>query len=299
MRKFVICTDSSCDLERPLREKYNLDYASMHYSYDGIDMECRCDWENLPAPDFYNIMREGKRILTSQIPNASLTEMFEHHINEGYDILYLACSSALSASVKVSYVVREELAKKYPEARIVCVDTLRACAGLGLICIMAARLRDEGKTIDEVAEWVENNRLKINQIGSVDKLVYLKRAGRISAASAIFGGLLNIKPIIISDVNGMNHSVAKVKGRMTSLTTIADMFKECYEVSDAPIFITHADCYDDAEILKAEIIKRLPEGANPEIFITYVGAAVGASVGPGMIGVYCFGKEVTVDSNKA
>lgn len=298
MKSFVIVTDSCGDINKSLREKYDVDYVPMHYTYGERDLVASLDWEELSAPDFYNVMRGGTRIITSQANVATYEEAFERYLAEGLDILSISCSSALSASVKASYTARDVLLAKYPERKIYCIDSLMSCGGLAILCIMASRMREAGKSIDEVAEWVTENRLNVNQEATVEKLLYLKQAGRVSAASAFFGGILNIKPIIISDVCGRNVSIEKVKGRALSFKRIADRFAEEYVPSDAPIFISHADCLADAEALKAEVLARLGDTA-PEIVVDYIGPIVGASVGPGTVGVWFFGKKVTFDAEAA
>lgn len=155
MRKFVIVTDSCGDMPKDLREKYDVEYVPMHYAYDGKDVIASLDWEYLSAPDFYNLMRDGKRITTAQVNEISFVESFNKFVDEGKDVLYLACSSALSASINTSYRVRDAILAKHPEAKIVCVDSRNSCSGLALLCIRASELRAEGKTIEEVAEWVE------------------------------------------------------------------------------------------------------------------------------------------------
>lgn len=294
MKKYVILTDSGCDLEQNLREKFGIEYLPMHFSCEGKEYDVDLDWKELPAKDFYNAMRAGKRFISSQVNVAQYKAAFEKYVSEGYDVLSVSTSSQISASVKASYVAREEVLKAYPDAKIICVDTLRACFALGLLAIRAGELRAEGKTIEEVATWIEENKLTVNMIGSVDKLTYLKQAGRVSAASAFFGGLLNIKPIIIADALGRNFACAKVKGRKVSMEKIAQMAKEAWE--DVPyqrVMICHADCIEEAEELKQMLFAAL--GKEVDVHIGYVGSAVGASVGPGMLGLFFFGKEVTIN----
>ena len=151
MKKFAIITDSCSDLNKDLREKYDIDYVPMHYSYDGKDVVASLDWEELSAPDFYNVMRGGTRIFTAQVTANDYKEKFESYLEKGYDILSISCSSALSASVKASYIVRDELCAKYPDAKIICIDSLISCAGLGMLVIEASKKRAEGKSIEEVA----------------------------------------------------------------------------------------------------------------------------------------------------
>lgn len=294
MKKFVIVTDSCSDLSRDLREKYNVEYIPMHFSFNDTDYVADLDWGTFSAREYYDVMRNGTRIFTSQVNAHEYVEAFEKYINEGYDILSISCSAALSASVKASYAAKDTVLEKYPDAKIFCIDSLISCGGLALLCMKAAMLRNEGKAIEEVAQWVEENKLNFRQEGTVDKLVYLKQSGRISAASAFFGGLLNIKPIIISDVKGRNVSVEKIKGRSVSIKRLAERFAESYVESELPIVISHADCIEDAEAAKAELLKLYP---NAEIITCYVGPIVGASVGPGMMGVYYYGAKETFDAD--
>lgn len=291
MREYVIITDSCSDLDKKKREEYNIEYVPMHYTYNGKEVVALLDWEELPPKDFYDVMRSGTRIFTSQVNALDYKETFEKWLNAGYDVLYISCSSALSASIKSSLLVRDELMNAYPDAKIICVDSLCACMGLGLLTIRAAELREEGKTIEETAAWIEKNRNTMHQECTVDSLQYLKQAGRVSAASAFFGGILNVKPIIISDAIGRNNAVEKVKGKKKAFSRIVERVKEQFEqVPYQRVFISHADCIDAAEEMKELILKALP---NVEVEIGYIGPIIGATVGPGTIGVYFYGKEVT------
>lgn len=295
MKNYVIVTDTGCDLEKELREKFDIEYVPMRYSFEGKDYEADLDWSQISAPDFYNHMREGKRFITAQVNVATYKAAFKKFLDEGKDILSVSCSSGLSASIEASRVAANELLKDYPEAKIVCVDGLRACYALGMLAIRASELRAEGKSIDEAAAWIEANKHNVHMIGSVDKLTYLRQAGRVSAASAFFGGLLNIKPIIIADAQGKNFALEKVKGRKTSFQRIVELAKAGYE--DVPyqrVFICHADCREEAEELKAMLFAAL--GKEVDVHIGYVGPCVGASVGPGMLAVFFHGKKVTVNA---
>lgn len=300
MKKFVILTDSCSELPLDLRNEYDVDYVPMHFSCEDKDYIADLDYKEISVRDFYNLMRDGKRVITAQANTAQYLEVFERYINEGFDILSISCSSALSASVKASYAARDELLAKYPEAKIICIDSLVSSIGEGLLTIKASMLRSEGKSIDEVAEWVENNKLRFNQNGCPDKLTYLKQAGRVSAASAFFGGLLNIKPIIISDVKGRNVAVEKIKGKKAALNRVAELIAEEYEDSDIPLGIAHADCEEEMKELRTLMLDKLSakgvDVSKVKVVITYVGPIVGASVGPGTLVAYCFGKEVTYDA---
>ncbi|MBR2384038.1 MAG: DegV family protein [Clostridia bacterium] len=300
MKKYVIVTDSCSDLEKVDRERYNIEYLKLHYAVNGEQYDADLDWQGLSFEEFYGIMRKGDRIITAQINTTEYVMQFEKFLLEGCDILYIGCSSALSGSVKASTVARDELLQRYPDGKIICVDSLNASMGLGMLCIVASKLRDEGKTIEEVATWVEDNRRYVHQEATPEKLIWLKQAGRISASKAFIGGLLNVKPIIISDVNGANVSVEKVKGRTASFERIAQRFKERFvNYPYQMIYFVHGDCIEDVKDLAKEVEKVLPEEAkNIQINIRKLGPAIGASCGPGMIGLYFFGTEETYDGSK-
>ena len=293
MKKFVIISDSCCDLSKDLREKYDVSYVPMHFIFDGEDHIADLDWTEFSVSEYYDIMRGGKRITTAQVSADDYRTAFENAIKDGCDVLYISCSSALSASVTASYAVRDELMQKYPDAKIVCVDSLTACTGLGLLCMTASELRAAGKTLDEVAQWLEEHKLEAHQEATPEKLNYLKQAGRVSATSAFFGGLLNIKPIIISDAQGRNLAVEKVKGRQTSIARLAERMQADFKTVDyQKIFVVHADCEEGAAALKKEIVARMPE-LEKDIQTGVIGPIIGATVGPGTLAVYYFGDKVT------
>ncbi len=298
MKKYIIITDSCSDLGSALREKYDIQYAPMHYVCEGEDHIASLDLTDEEWHEFYESMRNGKRMKTAQVAQKDFEIIFEKAINDGYDVLYIACASGLSASIHSSRIVRDELLAKYPDAKIVCVDSLNSCMGLGILCITAAEMRAAGKSIDEVAAWLEEHKLEMHQEATVDKLTYLKQAGRVSATSAFFGGLLNIKPIIISNVKGENQAVEKVKGRHTSIVRLAERMQEDYrDVPYQKVFVVHADCLDELQDLKKEIVARIP-ALEGKIETSWIGPCVGISVGPGTMAVYFFGNEVTTTSEK-
>ena len=298
MKKFVIISDTSCGLVKEEREKYGIECVNMYYCYDGNTVLATIDWEDISAKEFYDLMRSGKKITSAQVSAFAYKEKFENALAQGLDVLYLGTPAVLSNSVNVSYLVRDELQKKYPDSKIICMDTYSCMFGLGLMCIKAAELRDTGNSVEETAEWLANHSQNFHQVGTVDKLEYLKRAGRVSATSAFFGGLLNIKPIIICDLKGRNAAIEKVKGRKNSLNKMIEYFKENYiaGVCDQ-IYISHADCLDEALEVKKMVEEVIGEDKT-EIKIGYVVSTIGASVGPGMIGLYFYGKDITYDAEK-
>ena len=293
MKKFVIVTDSCSEMNRELRERFDVDYIPMSMTVQGKVMDADLDWQEVSVKEFYENMRNGGRVTTAQITAAKYKERFEQYIKDGCDVLSITCSSALSASIHSSIAARDELLKVYPDSKIICIDSLMAGFGLGMMCIHASEMRAEGKTIEETAAWVEANKLKVHQECTVDKLTYLKQAGRVSAASAFFGGLLNVKPIIISDAVGNNAAVEKVKGRQTSIDRVVERFKEQYE--DVPyqrIFVGHADCEEEGLKFKENIMEAMPN-KNVEVYFGNIGPIIGGSAGPGTLAVYFYGTEVT------
>lgn len=295
MRKFVIVTDSCGDLSKDLRDKYNVEYIQMHVIIDEKEYMADIDFNEIPYHDFYELMRNGTRITTAQVTALEFEAKFEEYVKNDLDVLYISCSGTLSASIKASIVAKNAVLQRHPEAKIICVDSLNSCFGLGIMCMVASEKRDEGMTIEEVANWIEENKLTVNQECTVEKLTYLKQAGRVSAAKAFFGGLLNKKPIIISDAQGRNHALETVKGRRASMERIADRMKE--EILDVPhqkIVVCHADDEEAGKELQRIIESRFPD-EKLDIYLGKIGPIIGSSAGPGTIAVYFFGKEVTVN----
>lgn len=292
MREYAIITDSTSNLTKDLRDKYNVDYAYMEFLYNDKNFKADLDWNEIKPHEFYDLMRNGKKIRTTQVQYFEFKEKFTNYLKEGKDILYISCSSALSGSINSAYTVKTELLEEYEDAKIFIVDSLISCFGQGYLTMKASELRSEGKTIEEVAQYLEQNRLKVNQIATVDNLEYLKRAGRVKATSAFFGNLLGVKPIIMSDAKGQNYAFKKVKGRQNSLSYLVDYVKEnIIDSEEQIIYIAHADCLDETNKIKERIEKEIP---CKGIVIDYIGPIVGATVGPGTIILYFVGKEVTI-----
>jgi len=291
MSKFAIVTDSCADLDAALRQKYDIDYVNMRYIYDDRDVPASLDWEFMPYHDFYDLMRKGVRIKTAQVPDTEYEEKFISYLKKGMDILLISCSSALSSSFAAGKKVARDLSEKYPERKILCIDSLNSCMGLGLICMWASHLRCKGMTVEEVFAEVESHKLCANQFATVQDLNYLKRAGRVKAAAAFFGGIMQVKPVIISDAKGQNFAIEKAKGRKASLSRIVELFLESYDKDFYfnDVYVAHADDIAAAEQMRAVLREKL--GDDVKIEISVIGPIVGASVGPGTVAVYGFGKK--------
>lgn len=289
MSTFDIITDSTSDLSLELREKYGIDYCKMEFSLEDKTFRASLDWDEISSREFYDSMRKGKIFKTVQVTVKTFDEKFKEHLDKGNDILYIACSSGLSGSVNTASVIAGELRSAYPGRKIVCIDSLISGLGQGSMAIKAAQMRDEGKTLEETAAWIEEHKLFYNQYGTVESLDYLKAAGRVTASSAFFGNLFSVKPILISDLEGHNLAVKKVKGRKSSLDEIAQMTAKYIENPlEQTIYIGHADDEAAANTV-SEKIKELIPGVSTSLYV--IGPIVGASVGPGTIIVFYYGKH--------
>lgn len=295
MREFVIFGDSTCDLDKDLRAKYGVEYVAMNYSIDDIEYVASLDFESHSAKEHYDLMRSGKRVFTTQVPKNVYYDAFKAVLDEGKDLLYVSCSSALSASINTAMLVAKELNENAGEQRIFCVDSLISSLGQGYLLMCASKKRQEGLSAEQTAAYLEQIRLKVNQCGTVESMEYLRRAGRVKASKAFLGNLFGVKPIIISDIKGQNYAYKKAKGITNARAAIADHIVDAADGVYDTLLISHADCEEDALLLRDEILKR---AEFKQIIIGYIGPIVGASVGPGTVIAFTFGKEVTVEGNE-
>lgn len=296
MSNFALVSDSTCDLDRAMREQYDIDYVRMNYVIDGTEYPASLDWEGHSAKEYYDMMRNGTRIRTTQVSRDTYTECFKGYLEKGMDVVYISCSSALSGSVNLAKLIANELVSEYPDNRVYCIDSLCSSFGQAMMVLYASNLRSAGKGAKEVADAVEGMRLNINQSGTVESLEYLRRAGRVKASKAFFGNLFGVKPIIISDIIGQNYAVKKAKGMKNALAEIAAMMKDAIEpAGEECLFISHADAEGTAEMLRDEILKVVP---FKNVHIGCIGPIVGASVGPGTVIAFCYGKEVTIEGRE-
>lgn len=298
-REFIVVVDSSSNLSKEYRDANNIPYVKMGLTkkFKDHDQEviADIDWEVYSNKELNDWMRDGIIIKTSQVSNSEFTNVFSKLAREGKDILYIACSSALSGSYNFSLTIRDEILETYPDTKIVCVDSLNCDHAIALMAMDAIDMKNEGKTIEEVTQYLEENKLCYNQIGTVETLEFLKRAGRIKASKAFFGNIFGVKPIIISDIKGNNYAVRKVKGRKNSLIELVNDLKVVMEGhKDNIVFICHGDSIVDANFLKDLIEKEV----NPkEVIIRPLGPIVGASTGPGTMVLYAKGNLETREGN--
>ena len=295
MSKVSVLLDSTCDLTPELLKKYDLDYCEMGFSIEDKEYAASLYWDQGFTPsDFYQYMRDNKnkRILTIQTREKTFEDKFSERIKKSMDVLYISCSSALSGSINTGRSVAKRLMEENPGSKIVCVDSL--CSGMsqGILGIWASNLAKEGKSVDEIAKYIEERKLNMNQWATVGELTYLKNAGRVKASKAFFGNLFNVKPIIISDAKGNNFAYKKVKGRENALIEIAESVKNnILDAENQIVAVCHADCLEDAEKLKKLIEERVK---CKEILVMPLGPILGISCGPMTISAFHYGKEVTL-----
>lgn len=291
MRNFVVLVDSTSDLKLETRKQYNIDYVAMNYVVDDNEYPASLDWESHSYKEYYDMMRNGKIIKTTQVPGPVYEAKFEEIAANDMDVIYISCSSALSGSINTAKSVAQKVMDAHPGMTICCVDSLISSLGQGLMAIKASQLRNQGKTVEETAKYIEDNRLKVHQCGTVADLEFLKRAGRVTASSAFFGNMFGIKPILISDTKGQNLAVKKVRGAKQAKAEIAnDVAVNVIDPEDQTLYISHADCIEDAELLRDEITKAVK---FKDCYINTIAPIVGASVGPGTIIAFYVGTEVT------
>ncbi|MBQ8004303.1 MAG: DegV family protein [Oscillospiraceae bacterium] len=285
MNDFVIITDSGCDISAEILSRRGIRSQSLTFRFTDEDREYKN--EDLSAKDFYDKMRAGAAAKTSAINIEGFKEIFREELQNGRDVLYLGFSSGLSNTYNAGRLAAEELLEEFPERRVIAVDTLCASAGQGLIVMLAADKKDEGKGIEEVARYVMEIRLKLCHWFTVDDLKYLKRGGRVSPTVAFVGGMLNIKPVMHVDDEGHLVNVSKVRGRKTALRTIADKYAELALDKSGKVYISHGDCMDDVNEIKGYLEEK---GAKVEL-ITDVGPVIGSHSGPGTLAVFFLGSE--------
>lgn len=285
-RKYILMSDSTCDLPAELYSQLGVKILKLSFEIDG---QSHSDGD-MDYHEFYDKMRNGSLTKTSQISPAQAEAAFEKQIKNGLDILYLSFSSGLSGTFNSACMARDNLLEKYPDARIVCIDSLCASTGEGLLLYKAWEKMCEGYDIDELARWIEENKLHVCHLFTVDDLVYLQRGGRISKVTAVAGAILGIKPILHVDDEGRLVAIGKVRGRKQSLNKIIELMCERIEGYENPVIgISHGDCWGDADYI-AELARR-KLGQETKVITSYVGTVIGAHSGPGTLAFFFMGDK--------
>ena len=283
---YQIITDSCCDFPTPMYETLGLSFVPLSVEFRG---ETNDDRNDDSLKEMYDGLRSGHAAKTSAVNPSRWGEVIEPALSAGQDVLVLAFSSGLSTTYQSAVIAAEELGEKYPERTIRVVDTLCASMGQGLLVWYACKKRDEGLSLEELYSWVMENRLHLCHWFTVDDLMYLKRGGRISAATALVGTMLQIKPLLHVDDEGHLISMSKARGRKAAIDALVRKAQELGAGYDnSTMFISHGDCREDAEYLAQQLKEKC---GVKEVVISYVGAVIGSHSGPGTLALFFLGSH--------
>lgn len=287
MKEFVIVTELTSDLPDEYVKEHGIKIVPLYYKFD--DEIIYGDEKNLDPKEFYARMRNGEMPQTMAANPDFVRKALTEIVESGKDVLYIAFSSGLSSSADTAAMVANEMAPEYPDSKIIVVDSLCASLGQGLLVDKAVKQQAAGKSIDEIADWLEKNKLHLSHQFTVDDLFHLHRGGRVSKATAVVGTLINVKPVLHVDDEGHLIALKNVRGRKKSITSLVDnMLKEMEGYDNDTIFISHGDCYEDAQFLAQLVTEKT---GITDILINYVCPTIGAHSGPGTLALFFMGEH--------
>lgn len=290
MRDFIITTDTGADLPDEYIRENQLPILQLYSTIDGVTYGYQCP-AVFSSKSFYDQMRAGSVAKTQQINPEQAQDIFGSLLEQGLDVLHIGFSSGLSGSTNSCRIAAQELLERYPERKIVIVDSLCASLGQGLLVHYALQKKAEGLPLEELAAWLEETKLHICHYFTVEDLVYLQRGGRVSKTAAFVGGMIGIKPVLHVDEEGKLVPVAKVRGRKQSLTALVDYMERqvgAYRDRNSIVFISHGDSEEDARLVAGKIEERL--GCKNFLFHD-IGPVIGAHAGPGTIALFFLGDK--------
>ena len=286
MRDYLIVTDSSSDLPASVAEKLGVKVIPLEVNIEGVGTKLN---DELDIKEFYALLRSKKGVKTSAVNMDRFIELFESIIAQDKDVLYIGFSSGLSATFMAAKNAAEELSEKYPDRKIVAIDSLCASLGQGLIVTYAARKKKQGASFDEIVRYIESCKMNLCHWFTVDDLFFLKRGGRVSAATAVLGTALQIKPVLHVDNDGKLINVSKARGRDASIKALFEKMKATAIKPQAQtVYISHGDCIEDANKL-ADMIRA--EYGIKDILVSEIGPVIGAHSGPGTLALFFLGSE--------
>ena len=289
MKDFIIFTDSCADIPQDMVDELDVKVIPMHFTIGGKTYLNYSDNHEMDPHVFYNKLRSGEQSSTSQINPDEFVKYWEPVLSGGSDILYISFSSGLSGTYQNSLIAKGMLAESHPERRVECFDSLCASFGEGLLVWYAANLMKSGKAMDDIISWLTEHRLNLCHWFTVDDLGHLKRGGRVSAATALVGTMLGIKPVLHVDDEGHLINMSKVRGRKQSLDAIVNKAVETIiNGSQQTVFVSHGDCPDEAEYVAQKLREKI---GVADIKTAYIGPVIGAHSGPGTMAVFFIGKE--------
>ena len=290
MREYVLMTDSCCDLPDQMAKDLQLEVLPLTMHMDGQDYPNTLDGAAISNEEFYRRIRAGKMATTSAVNVGQFEDAMSAILEQGKDILCISFSSALSTTYQSACIAAESVQAKHPEGRIRVIDSLSASLGQGLLMYLTAHKKlEENLTLDQLGDWVEENKLHVCHWFTVDDLNYLKKGGRVSAATALVGTMLSIKPVMHTSDEGKLVPVSKARGRKASLQALIDKVAELgIEPSEQVMFICHADCEKESRAVAEELKARY---GVKEVYINYIGPVIGSHTGPNTMGLFFVGTK--------
>lgn len=289
MSDYVIMTDSCCDLPAELAEELGIEVLPLRLELEGKEYRNLLDGSEIGFHAFYDRVRAGAMPVTSAVNVGEFDAAMRPILKEGKDILCLCFSSALSTTYQSAVIAAREQEEEFPDRKIRVVDSLCASMGQGLFVWLCAQEKRKGKTLEEVWDFAEGAKANICHWFTVDDLNHLKRGGRVSAAAALFGTMLSVKPVLHVDDQGRLIPMEKCRGRKASLLALVDhMEKTVVDPERYPVFISHGDCLEEAEFLAEEIRRRF---GTKDIRISYVGPVIGSHTGAGVMALFFVGRS--------
>lgn len=294
MRKYVILADVTCDLSEEIRNQFAIDdyiQGHIHFS-DGRDFKTTLDWSHVTREEFYKALSNKKlEVSTAPASPEEYYESFKSYAEQGIDILSMSISSKISSTYNVAYSAAMRVQKEYPDCKIYCFDSFKMSGALGLLVIYAHALKNEGKTFDEVVAWLEENKHKVHQMGPIDDLIFVARRGRITMGKAIMGSFAGVKPLGDCNREGYVSVLTKVKGMNKALDlTVRYIARSAIDIQNQYILISHSNRQEYAEKLKSLIEENMQA---KQVIVSDVFSGCGTNIGPGMIGVYFLGEEIS------
>lgn len=299
MKKFIILPDSSCDMSPELREQFGIeDYVKgyVHFS-DGRDFRTSLDWDSITRSDFYKALSDKHlKLSTAPASPEEYYEQFSKYAKEGYDIVSISLSSAISLAYANAKAAGERVMADFPDCKVYTCDSLRMSGLIGLLTIRACELQKEGKSALEVYEWLEANKRTVHQMGPIDDLIFVARRGRISMGKAIMGSFAGVKPMGDCNSEGYVTVLTKAKGIKKALAlTVAYVKRAAIDIENQYVYISHSDREAYAMTLKEMIENTL----HPKkVFVSDVYNSCGTNIGPGMISANFFGDTISEDGSK-
>jgi DegV family protein with EDD domain len=289
MRDFVLMTDSCCDMTAQMADDLGLVVLPLSLQMGDDVYRNWLDGREIGFEEFYARIRTGATATTSAVSVGDFSGKMREFLMQGKDILCINFSSALSTTYQSATIAASDLRSEFPEAKIFVVDSLCASLGQGLLLYLCAQERAKGHSIGEVRAFAEATKGDICHWFTVDDLNHLKRGGRISAATALFGTMLAIKPVMHVDDGGHLTPVSKARGRKASLLALVDhMAETALDPANTPVFISHGDCEGDALLVADEITRRF---GNQDIHLNFVGPVIGNHSGPGTVALFFLGSK--------